>query len=67
MDIVNVFDEHAKVVRKMTENKKVQDLILEKLAIEDNPQLEMQINNLKKEYEDLIRLNREYDSRYKTR
>lgn len=67
MDIVNVFDEHAKVVRKMTENKKVQDLILEKLAIEDNPQLEMQIKNLKKEYEDLIRLDREYDSRYKTR
>ena len=64
---MNVFDEHAKVVRKMTENKKVQDLILEKLAIEDNPQLEMQIKNLKKEYEDLIRLDREYDSRYKTR
>lgn len=61
---VDIFDEHAKVLKKMFDNKKAQKEIIEKMGNGINSELENQLQTLKKEYYVLSKLERTYDNRY---
>jgi hypothetical protein len=61
---VDIFDEHAKVLKKLFDNKKAQKEIIEKMGNGINSELENQLQTLKKEYCVLSKLERTYDDRY---
>ncbi|MDM5213264.1 hypothetical protein QUF94_17860 [Peribacillus sp. NJ4] len=61
---MDIFDEHAKVLKKMFDNKKAQKEIIEKMGNGINSELENQLQTLKKEYYVLSKLERTYDNRY---
>ena len=61
---MDIFDEHAKVLKKMIDNKKAQKEIVEKMGNGINSELENQLQTLKNEYYVLSKLERTYDNRY---
>ncbi|MDM5358137.1 hypothetical protein ACDZ29_19370 [Peribacillus sp. RS7] len=61
---MDIFDEHAKVLKKMFDNKKAQKEIIEKMGNGINSELENQLQTLKKEYYVLSKLERTFDNRY---
>ncbi|MDP1418116.1 hypothetical protein Q8G35_06810 [Peribacillus simplex] len=61
---MDIFDEHANVLKKMFDNKKAQKEIVEKMGNGINSELENQLQTLKKEYYVLSKLERTYDNRY---